>query len=328
MSLLLDLPEEVSSRIVGDWLCMRHFGKLDVAFCNHRIRTSFNQLLSITTIENDAIVTKYNCRKYLEWIVCKGIKLREIFIHALHASDSIDVILRCITISNNTITKLRYVGCLERRSNSAWANSIMRLCHNLTSLFLESVAFPSRSLHAMASNNSTLRKIELNNCTNINDTACLAILNNCPLLYYIDLRLTDITDAGIIYLAKLPQLTEVELFGCRCLTDIGIIELITHCGSRLLHLSISKTRATEKSVLTISQNCPLLKSLNLERIRITQPAYATNIGNGCRMLENLSLVGCGAITGNNLFIYYTVSYVYIATFCYKLFYMYIVNICI
>lgn len=296
MSLLVRLPEAVSRVIVSEWLNAKCLGPLDSAHCRRKERDAFLLLLSSSTILcEEGLNTTSLCKEAVEWVVKKHVR----FLHIITSYSGLTAnkllsLENLIKQTHSSLKRVDYHGNFVQYEN---ASVILGSCSDLEHIVVGKVYVPKGLMHTVASRNQTLRKIELINCENISRAACAAIATNCLLLEVLDMRLSDLDDVGITTIIRqCTKLTALELFGCRSITDKGVLNIAKY-GSKLSHLSISDTMATEVGVRAVAQSCPLLRDLNLERVVLTSPDCAAAVGRGCPLLENLSFVGCGVVTG-------------------------------
>jgi hypothetical protein len=298
MSLLITLPEAIVGNVLDEWLILRYLGKLDTAHGNKKERRDFLAILGRLTLlarKLDVISTKAST---LRWIHTKSIKFQRICVHWKGLSDKLAILEEILIDHKDILKSLEFIGNLDLTSNSNNARMVVTQCSSLERLLIERVCFDRKIIPAFAASNGTLRKLELMECENISRAACTAIANCCPNLEVLDLRITDVDDGGLKMIVRgCNKLTELELFACRNITDKGIDEVVGRRGSKLTHLSISDTSATEASIVAIARGCPLLRNLNLERVPVVTPRCAAEVGKGCPLLENLSFVGCGAVSG-------------------------------
>ena len=83
-------------------------------------------------------------------------------------------------------------------------------------------------LHAIAEKCHKLTSLNLIRCKNITNAGLQAIPENCPNLTTLNLSYTNITDAGLKEIAKLKQLTTLDLANSH-ITDAGIRAIPENC---------------------------------------------------------------------------------------------------
>jgi hypothetical protein len=298
MNVLLTLPDEITIPILGEWLCVRNVRSLDTALCQHKAREDFLSVLSKSVMSNDELRTAFLREKTLQWVAAKKLRYAEISIFWKQLDNRIGVISEILSHQSHALRGLRYYGNRNMDSNCANLYTVLSYCTNLESLFVERVTLESdAALSAFSRNNSTLKRLHLLECGGINTTNCVALCEHLTHLEGIDLRLSDVDDACMpVIMERCPKLWSLELFGCRGITDVGAQAIAQH-GAKLVHISISDTRATEVGAAAVAVSSPNLKDINLERVPFRNPLLAASIARSCPLLENLSFVGCGAISG-------------------------------
>jgi hypothetical protein len=299
MNVLLSLPDEVVIPILGEWLCVKNVRSLDTAMCQRHPREDFLTVLSKSVMSNDELRTAFLRDKTLEWVVQKKLRYADISIFWKKLDSRIEVISAILANQGLALRSLRYYGNRNMDSNCPHLYTVLSHCTNLESLFVERVLFESdnEALSRFSQANSTLKRLHLLECGGINTTNCAALCAHLSHLEGIDLRLSDVDDACIpVIMERCPKLWSLELFGCSGITDTGALAIAQH-GAKLVHISISDTRATEVGAAAVAASSPNLKDINLERVQFRSPSLAASIARSCPLLENLSFVGCGAITG-------------------------------
>lgn len=105
---------------------------------------------------------------------------------------------------------------------------------------------------------------------NLNSTRFTGELgvSTCPSLTWLDLRYTNVTDVGLVFIADgCRALTHVSLKYCHNITDAGVAFI---CRLRLVDLDLSNTQFTGAG----ARPCPSLKTLRLSNTPITDAGVA------------------------------------------------------
>ena len=130
-----------------------------------------------------------------------------------------------------------------------------------------------------------LEQLNLSECDNLTDGGLKEILRRSgSSIRVLDVSYTNITGQGFMDGVSLPMLEELNLSGCRNLTDGGLKEIIRISGSIIRVLDVSRTRITGQGFKD-GVSLPMLDQLNLIR---------------CRSLTDSGILEILSITGNRL----------------------------
>ena len=144
-----------------------------------------------------------------------------------------------------------------------------------------------------------LRTLSLNYCTKVKDTGISCIGQYCPDLREIHLCGNNITDLGLVALAKgCPLLEAANLYCCSYVTYITLSALSTGC-SQLLSVKLTGTGITDAGISILAHGCSLLQSIHLESCD-----YITNFGlltlQKCPNVTALTISSCYNIRSTGL----------------------------
>ena len=74
----------------------------------------------------------------------------------------------------------------------------------------------------------------------------------------------NITDAAVLALAKgCPNLTTINLYGCRNITDAAVVALAEHCPNLTKSFLFSCANITDAAVIALAKHCRNLTTINL-----------------------------------------------------------------
>uniref|UniRef100_A0A2L2YRI9 Fbxl20, putative n=1 Tax=Parasteatoda tepidariorum TaxID=114398 RepID=A0A2L2YRI9_PARTP len=106
----------------------------------------------------------------------------------------------------------------------------------------------------------------------------------------------NVTDEDIqAYLNVTNNITKLDLYGCKNLTDKSCEKLVISCSS-LVKLDIGSCQFTDKSLKAISKYCGNLEYINISwNDKITDDGVAA-LAQGCRILETFMCKGCSVIS--------------------------------
>lgn len=178
---------------------------------------------------------------------------------------------QCINLTN-----LNLANCLisEDRLSGLFGSGILLKSINLKGCKQVSSKFVSR----MAKYSPLLNKAILDECINITEDGLRPLLVNCPYLQRVAFTgVTNVTDSSILSAVQshgLRHLKEINLSGCKQLTDTAIS--------------------------AIAANCALLNDLSLSGCSNISPAPIREIANNCHTLRTLNVLGCKKIQSDIL----------------------------
>ncbi|XVE65718.1 hypothetical protein DITRI_Ditri08aG0022000 [Diplodiscus trichospermus] len=190
----------------------------------------------------------------------------------------------------------------------------------------ESFCLTDAGLTAVANGFSKLEKLSLIWCPNVTSLGIMSLAQRCSYLKSLDLQGSYVGDQGLAVVGKCCKLlADVNLRFCESLTDAGLVDLATGCGTSLKSLAMAAcAKITDKSleavgslckslesltldsefirnkgILAIAQGCPLLKVLKLQCMNVTDDALMA-VGISCLSLEMLALYSFQQLTDNGL----------------------------
>ncbi|RLN86964.1 hypothetical protein BBJ28_00012975 [Nothophytophthora sp. Chile5] len=153
-----------------------------------------------------------------------------------------------------------------------------------------------------------LTKLDISGCSSLTSLSCGWIAASCPLLQSLKAaRCLGLADKGLLALASLLRLEELDLSGCAGLTDAGfdrffrtdgtnpnVTSPVTYAVKPLKTLTLSDCPSiSEKTLLAVLGTCSKsLATLNLSRsATATQSSVLVRLVKACRSLLELRLVG-------------------------------------
>ncbi|KAF9933291.1 hypothetical protein FBU30_005875 [Linnemannia zychae] len=167
-----------------------------------------------------------------------------------------------------------------------------------TSPFVQSQAFRKLALTNLV--HSSLRHLDLSDCTDVREPVLKALPSHFPNLVSLNLsRTSGVTDTALALLVdRCQDLETVNISYCRQVTDLGLFSVAKFCrrNLRVLHLT-GNLKITDTSLLAVAKHCPRIEKLFLsECSRITDSALEW-IARSCSSvsLKELELHRCDKI---------------------------------
>ncbi|GJT60292.1 EIN3-binding F-box protein 1-like protein [Tanacetum coccineum] len=141
-----------------------------------------------------------------------------------------------------------------------------------------------------------LKSLSVRNCPGFGNLSLALLGQFCHQIQEVVLTgLHGITDSGFTSLIKNSEagLTKVDLSGCLSLTDKAVSEISMAHGATLEVLNLDGcTSITDASMVTIAQNCKVLKELDVSKSAITDFSIAALACAEQLNLKVLSISGC------------------------------------
>eukprot|EP01032_Pedospumella_encystans_P011234 gene11234-13074_t len=299
--MFLDLPFDVVGGILGDWLELRSFVRVDSAVCNHSVRqVLLNLFASKNCAQRETVAL--NADSCARWFNKRKVPITRVDVAATSQEVS-----RCLRLNSKTICSvycsvddaidlaamdcrsLTSFGCRDLLSKPN-LNAILTYNMNLQELSLENV----KDLHVSHFDNvhlSHLKQLSLFG-TPCDDALLIAAINTTDVLQQVSIgKCVNITDEGLIAMAKhCPQLRSIGLDELP-ITDAGFEEFTILCPLiDCLNLTGNEL-ITDLGLHTITKNLKDLRTLDLSNCNVTDLSLQHLALHSASTLEDLYLVG-------------------------------------
>jgi F-box-like/Leucine Rich repeat len=201
----------------------------------------------------------------------------------------------------NTCTNLTSVEfCCTEITTEEISMLCERLSKQLKNLTIHccTIVDEMSSLIAHIATLGKLKRLALTDMESIDDAACELVTVGCPLLEYLNLDHTTITDVGVRYISqRIPQIRSLSISACDDITNTSIITIIESC-SLLTSIYVFGTKITDVAFSTVSFACC---KENITTINLAVCANITNVGirqvvTHFPHLQHLDISGCSQIT--------------------------------
>lgn len=136
----------------------------------------------------------------------------------------------------------------------------------------------------------------------ISNEDCLAISKLCPILAELDLTEVQLTDVGIKNFAEncKENLTQVILYGCKKITDMGVISLAENC-SNLSKVDVKGcNQVSDAAVKSLGENCKNLIEINLSGCEKVTDEGIEILAENCKNLTLVDLSDCEEVAYKGL----------------------------
>lgn len=169
-------------------------------------------------------------------------------------------------------------------------------CHKLELLRINQCSKVSdKGIIAVAKTCHKLRQITMDQCTKVTDASLKALVDNCPKLQAISCMSCDLTDVGVGYLSKAPDLQFMEVSNIKGLTNKCIMKVVGSCPKlECINVSLC-TSINDECVDYIARHAKSLKSIYLVSCNLTDSALMS-LGTHCKTIETVDVGWCKGIT--------------------------------
>lgn len=144
-----------------------------------------------------------------------------------------------------------------------------------------------------------LQDLNLSECKGVNDEVIRVIAEGCPVLLYLNLSHTEITDGALRTLSRCcPNMQYLSLAYCLKFSDRGLHYLSAAKGcKKLTYLDLSGcTQITPQGFKHISQGCVGLQSLFLNDLLGLTDHCVMSFADKCMNIKALSLLGSPSLS--------------------------------
>jgi hypothetical protein len=142
----------------------------------------------------------------------------------------------------------------------------------------------------VASHCSQLRKIYTR--TGLVDDDLAALGAGCPALTTVDTMSAEVTDAGLLAIARNGALRALHMEGCLQVTDEGLQAVVSLCPHlESVDITSCEDLITDSTLIALGQHCRNLRKLKTGYTYVTEEGLEA-IAAGCPLLENLDVSAC------------------------------------
>ncbi|PAA84675.1 hypothetical protein BOX15_Mlig000941g5, partial [Macrostomum lignano] len=147
-----------------------------------------------------------------------------------------------------------------------------------------------------------LQDVNLSECASLTDDAVGQIVQGCPLLIYVNLSFTGISDNSLRLVAKHAENVRfLSLAGCQQLSDRGLQFLAQGQGVHKLELlDLSEgVQFSSDAIVHLASKCHKIKHLMFNDMYNMQSACLMEVASHCPSVEHYELFGCSSLTDDS-----------------------------
>jgi len=298
---LLTLPNGIISLIFREFLILQDISKLDIAYCNHKNRDKFlNIICDDQYVQyNNIKLNNKNVDNTLIWFSKRKINIPSKI--SIDWCDSITLIGITGLVTNNTcnnLISLNLRGC--KHINDDCIIMIVNNCHNIQILDLSfsdnitniGISEIGRNLQLQLQSLSIERFYYdiLDNVSDISDLGIIDIAKYCTNLHTLNINGCKITNEGLYEIShNCPNLKYLDIFGCP-ITNLGVIDLANHC-SNLTYFQFGMDESINNSIIEIAKKCKKLETLAFAMIRCITDDTMIEVARNINSLKELYIRG-------------------------------------
>jgi len=175
---------------------------------------------------------------------------------------------------------------------------------NLVLTGLQSVTQKGFWVMGSAQGLQMLSSLAITSCRGTSDLSLEALGKGCPNLKHMHLRkCCFVSDGGLVAFAKAAgSLESLQLEECNRITEVGILNALSNCNSKLKSLSIIKCMGIKDVPLETPclSPCESLRSLSIKSCPWFNSSSLALVGKLCPQLHHLDLSGVCGLTDSSL----------------------------
>eukprot|EP01018_Ginkgo_biloba_P018152 Gb_12010 [translate_table: standard] len=171
---------------------------------------------------------------------------------------------------------------------------LVKNCNEIVSLNLSGCKnIIDQSLELLASHYKELKYLNLTRCVKLTDNGLIVLLNNCRSIENLNLYAdSSFTDKAYEKISQLTELRVLDVCGAQNLSDQGLLSIAKCRKLKSLNLTWC-VRITDVSVKALAQNCPSLEFLSLFGILGVTDSSLEMLSKFCsQTLATLDVNGC------------------------------------
>jgi len=235
---------------------------------------------SLFQASTKAVITNLDCYQESLWETPENIKLAVLQLmskRGLITDENIDKVLnrgiRCLDLSNSKVTdeslfKLTSVKQLlkidlnsfkgfNRNITSTGIISLSKTCRYLQVVYLRrNINITDDAIKALSENCPMLRELNVGGCTLLTDASLQTLGENSKHLKSLNIIAIQATDNGILKLCQgscSRTITEIDMSGCKDLTDDAVDFLIQCCSQLRIILFARCPNITENARISLEE---------------------------------------------------------------------------
>ena len=334
-SRIFQLPTDVLTQLLGQWLTLIEISKLDVCISHLILRRNFFKIISSKGVVFDGSeVFPYTSidSSYFTWLFTRNISVRKLKF-GLHTDSGVGYFLQekvCLHLQSLDLSSsaqlYRFdlnrvlVNCPRLEELIVWENSkenmlnrtaLVTLATNCKELkilsMFNNVSIDTETMLAVVQSCRHICELNFHFCYSLENAALECVAVHCNKnLRKLSIRTNDaITDVCMKCIAKhCPQLQVLKIQACNRVTVVGVEAVAQKC-KMLQFLSLSATMATDETLAAVADNCAQLEYICLSYCHLITDTGVLNVVQKCRLLTNLDVKYCHGLSTNLQQVIYT-----------------------
>ena len=281
--LLVDLPTEVGSGILHNWLDLRSLVHADTAHCTRHCRPILCNLLASNT-PNSKYYVHLSSSGCIQWLI-----MRRIHCSGVDITTAFPEVSRYLRFC----PKIQRVWC----SSSGAVDQIAINCRNLNSMVFTNCAI-SLNFNAALAYNTNLQNLRMQNVQKL--TTSMFDDVHLPQLATLSVFQTICDDALIGSVVRTTAaLQQIDLGFNQNFTDAGLIAVAQHCPLLRL-IGLRGLQLSNGALAELTQLCPLIELLDLRDNHMLTDPGVLSVARNSRRLMSICLSHCTALTDKSL----------------------------
>ena len=307
MDALLAIPEEISRHILSVWLTLAELSRLDVAYCNHLSRLTFQGLIGEKLCSfSNALSGRsrwLQSREQLNWLFKRSVAVKNLTLCA--GESDTDAALMAYLERGCGGASLQSVELIQQHDRTSF--SLVRTASIVSkySAYVKELRFSylmnlsGKVLRKFADGCPSIESLHLDYCDFAEESdmvwSCVVSQSWYSTLVHLSVSHTSCTDEDVAIIVRACcQLQHLDISKCD-VTDASVFEIAAHCP-HLTFISLNDTDVGDESVTVLAQSCVRLREVALGLNGRITDVTLQSLAMHCQALHSLDISECENIT--------------------------------
>ena len=279
-----DLPFDVVGGVLGDWLELRSFVRVDSAVCDHSIRPVLLKMFATMDFTRKETV-RFDSSSCVQWF-----SKRKMHVWRIALATSSAEMSKYLRMHSKNIW---YAYC----SGDDAVDQVAMDCRNLTYLVCENL-MTKPNLNAALGYNAKLQHLRLECVKGLHLAQFEDVhLPHLKLLSLFGSKCNDALLNAIILTAD--EVQHLNIGKCAKITDEGLIAAAKHCP-QLRSIGLVKLQLSDNALDTLTRLCPRIDNMQVSDNALITDLGVLSVARNLVELKSIDLVLCDKLTDLSL----------------------------